>query len=286
MRVSEFFPIFHNDPYTDKMIMEKKFKYIYGPVHSWRLGYSLGVDPLACREKICNLDCVYCQLGKTQFLCQDRQVFVPAEEIISEMWNLPPMNIDYVTISGRGEPTLAQNLGEIILRIRHFRRGKIAVITNSALINRQDVQDDLSFADYVVAKLDACNQSMFLKIDKAPQNTDFGLIIQGLQDFRNSFPGKLAIQVMFVHENQNYAREIAQLIKMIGPDEIHLDTPLRPCGIKPLSPEEMEAIKVIFYLQGLKTASVYDMPTHESHPIDTQATRLRHGNYQKQIIVN
>ncbi len=115
-------------------------KYVYGPVQSWGMGKSLGIDPLSDRVKICNLDCIYCQLGKTRELTAERRDYVPASVIAEEIvrfFDAAPRrdpaiadNIDFLTFSGRGEPTLAGNLGEMIRAVRHIRKEKIAVITN------------------------------------------------------------------------------------------------------------------------------------------------------------
>ena len=66
---------------------KKRYKYIYGPVPSWRLGSSLGIDPLSDRKKICSFDCIYCQLGKTRVRTKKRKVFIPTEKIIEEIKN-------------------------------------------------------------------------------------------------------------------------------------------------------------------------------------------------------
>ena len=84
---------------------KKNYRYIYGPVSSWRLGISLGIDPISGKEKICSFDCIYCQLGKTKFFSKKRKIFIPAERIIKEIYLLPPLKIDYITFSGSGEPT-------------------------------------------------------------------------------------------------------------------------------------------------------------------------------------
>ena len=107
----------------------KSFKYVYGPVSSWRLGCSLGIDPVSKGRKICSFDCIYCQVGKTGLLIDERHRFINCEDIIKELDSLPPLEIDYITFSGAGEPTLASNLGEMIRGIKKIRQEKIAVIT-------------------------------------------------------------------------------------------------------------------------------------------------------------
>ena len=108
-----------------------KYKYIYGPVSSWRLGRSLGIDPISSFQKTCTFDCVYCQSGRTEVFSTRREVFVPTEALIQELNSLPEVSIDYITFAGNGEPTLAKNLGGMIRAVKIIRREKIAVITNS-----------------------------------------------------------------------------------------------------------------------------------------------------------
>jgi len=133
----------------------KNYKYIYGPIPSWRLGSSLGIDPLSKGEKICTFDCVYCQIGNNKLLTDKRETFVKVRDIVEELDSLPPIEIDYITFSGTGEPTLAENLGQIVKTLKKIRNEKIAILTNSSLMHRKDVQEDLFQADFIVAKLDA-----------------------------------------------------------------------------------------------------------------------------------
>ena len=96
------------------------YRYIYGPVSSWRLGRSLGVDPISAKEKICTFDCVYCQLGRTKTFSSERREFVRIKDVIHEIQTLPLPPIDYITFSGAGEPTLAKNLGGMIKAVKHL----------------------------------------------------------------------------------------------------------------------------------------------------------------------
>ena len=166
---------------------KKNYKYIYGPVPSWRLGSSLGIDPLSQGEKVCTFDCIYCQIGKTKFLTDRRQTFIKTSDILDELDSLPPLEIDYITFSGTGEPTLAENLGEMIKAVKKTRPEKIAVITNSTLMFREDVQRDLFCADLVVAKLDAPFQSIFEEINQPMKNLKLESIIQSLKIFRSCY---------------------------------------------------------------------------------------------------
>ncbi|MGB3057677.1 MAG: radical SAM protein, partial [Candidatus Omnitrophota bacterium] len=207
---------------------KKRYKYIYGPVPSWRLGRSLGVDPISAEVKICSFDCVYCQLGKTKMLTGRRKNFVPVSKIVQEIRSLPTVKIDYITFSGAGEPTLAKNLGEMIKTVKSIRKEPVAVLTNSSLMHRKDVRKDLSHADLVVAKLDASSEKTFKEINRPLKGITLQKVIDGIKKFSAGYAGKLALQIMFIKENEKFAGEIAQLAKKIDADEIQLNTPLRP----------------------------------------------------------
>ena len=197
--------------------MVKPLQYVFGPVHSWRLGRSLGIDPISSKHKICNMDCVYCQLGKTLELVHERQVFVPTQDVLDEIGRIPLNSVDHITFAGRGEPTLALNLGEMIQGIKALRSEKIAVLTNSALMPLKEVRDDLMPADYVLAKLDAGSQAYFEAVDKG-ERLELDKIIEGIIDFRRDFKGKLALQVMLIEENLDNVSQIAEMAQRIAPD--------------------------------------------------------------------
>ncbi len=257
---------------------KSSFKYIYGPVYSWRLGMSLGVDPISKTEKICNYDCMYCQLGSTICFSSKREEFVSTKEILKEIESIDGVDIDYITFSGRGEPTLAKNLGEMILEIKKSRREKIAVITNSSLMDRADVRDDLMSCDFVLAKLDSFDQESFSDINLPMDAINFDAIIDGLIAFKKSFNGKFALQIMFVDKNEGSAKKIAEVARKIAPDEVQINTPLRPCGTKPLTKIQMDGIKK--YFLGLNIVCIYDVEQKQYAPLDDQKTADRHGKFK------
>jgi len=254
---------------------KKTYKYIYGPVPSWRLGSSLGVDPISKNKKVCTFDCIYCQIGKTGCLTDERKTFVPVENVIKELESLPPLKIDYITFSGTGEPTLAENLGEMIKAVREIRKERIAVLTNSSLMHRDNVIKDLFLADLVVAKLDAPSQDIFELVNQPVKNIRMGAVIHAIKDFRSCYKGRLALQIMFMEENKNFAKEIARIAEEINPDEVQLNTPLRPCGIKPLAKDEMTVLEG--YFRGLNTVSVYKAVKKGVRPISSEYTLKRRG---------
>ncbi len=253
----------------------KKFRYIYGPVPSWRLGRSLGIDPVSKGRKVCSYDCIYCQVGKTGLLTDERHHFIDCEDIIKELNSLPPLTIDTVTFSGAGEPTLAANLGEMIRAVKQTRKEKVAVITNSSLLPRKDVQEDLSSADLVVAKLDAPTQDVFSSVNAPFKTVKLADIISGLKSFRNVYQGKLALQIMFIGENKACAEDIAQIVKSIRPDEVQINTPLRPCRVNPLSEAELDRVGI--YFRGVSTVFVYKAEKKTVAPLSDGDTLKRRG---------
>ena len=253
----------------------KNYKYIYGPVPSWRLGSSLGIDPLSNDGKVCTFNCMYCQLGETRFLTDERKIFVPTVEVIDELDSLPNLKIDYITFSGTGEPTLAKNLGQMIKAIKKIRNEKIAVLTNSSLLNKEDVRQDLLPADFVIAKLDAGFQEAFETINKPLKTIKFSTVLKGIKDFKSIYAGKLALQIMFIDENRKQAKEIAKIAQEINPAEVQINTPLRPCKSKPLSEAEIDVIES--YFSGLNVISVYKAEKKKIKPISSEDTLRRRG---------
>lgn len=259
--------------------VKKHFKYVYGPVYSWRLGMSLGIDPVTDKHKICNFDCPYCQLGRTAKFHTGRRDFVPVEAILEEIKAFPAEGIDHYTFSGRGEPTLARNLGKMIHAVRAATGKPVAVITNAGLMDREDVRADLALADWVLAKLDAGNQESFERVDIPASGIALERIVEGIKLFKKTFTGKLALQVMFVAENKEDAPQIARLARDIRPDEVQINTPLRPGGMRPLSKKQLQGIKAHF--KGLPVVSVYEAETKKVDPFNERETVLRHGNFRK-----
>ena len=235
-------------------------KTVYGPVPSWRLGRSLGVDPVCAERKTCSFDCIYCQLGKTKVMTSERKEFVKTDRILSDLKEiLPRVEADIITFSGTAEPTLAKNLGEIADGIRPLTDLPLAILTNSSLMGRRDVIEDLLKFDVVVAKLDAPNSELFEKINRPAPGITFDSVVKGIKAFNKASGrrlGRLALQMMFIEANKSYATEMADLVRELKPDEVQINTPLRPCAVKPLSRVEIAWIAAHF--KGPKVISVYD----------------------------
>jgi len=233
-------------------------KTVYGPVPSWRLGRSLGIDPICRIKKTCSFDCMYCQLGRTINKTNKRQIFVNEYVIENQLKKvMNKVKIDTVTISGTGEPTLAKNLGKVIDNIKKITNLPTAILTNSSLIYKKDVQNELKKFDIVIAKLDAPDEILFKEINRPFRGISFDKVFNGIKKFRKQFNGKLALQIMFINKNKGYAYELAKLSKELKPDEIQVNTPLRPSLVKPLNKKEIDKIKENF--KGLNAISVYEI---------------------------
>lgn len=242
-------------------------KSVYGPVASWRLGKSLGVDLICSEKKICSFDCIYCQLEKTNRITMQRDSFVSIERVKKDLqYALQQTTPDVVTLSGMGEPTLAKNMHEVIQTIRELTDLPIAILTNSSLMYDKNVQNDLKKLDIIVAKLDAPNQYLFQKISRPAEGITFEKTLEGIKKLRKEFSGKFALQIMFMDENRDYAQELAELAREIQPDEVQINTPLRPCNVKPLPKKELNKIEKAF--TGLNTLSVYTSPKPMTDPLD------------------
>jgi wyosine [tRNA(Phe)-imidazoG37] synthetase (radical SAM superfamily) len=252
----------------------KEMKPVYGPVPSWRLGKSLGIDPI-CEIKICSFDCIYCQLGKTTRKTIERDIFVDTKLIKQELRKLPYASkvYDVVTLSGTGEPELAKNLGEIIEIARDVTKLPVAVLTNSSLMYDGNVRKDLSKADIVVAKLDAPNYDLFKKINNPHPNIDFDSMVEGMIKFRDEFHKKYALQMMFIEQNKLYSKQMREIAEKIRPDEVQIDTPFRPCKVPKLNPDELEKVTESF--KDMNVISYYKSKKLKIKPMDESETLKR-----------
>ncbi len=220
-------------------------RFVYGPVPSRRLGRSLGVNPIPF--KTCNYSCVYCQLGRTLHLTNRRQDFFRKEEILDEILYAVEVNrgkIDYVTFVGEGEPTLNKNLGWLVRRARETGI-PVAVITNGALLYREDVRYDLMGADVVLPSLDTAIERTFRVLNRPHRELHIDRIIEGMMEFRRSFEGKLWFEVMLVkgvNDSEEELESLKRVFDRINPDRIYINIPIRPPAEPWVRPPDEEAI--------------------------------------------
>jgi wyosine [tRNA(Phe)-imidazoG37] synthetase (radical SAM superfamily) len=208
-------------------------KFVFGPVPSRRLGQSLGIDPVPL--KTCNWNCVYCQLGRTIPLKNVRSEFFPREDILAEVEQAlashQPGEIDWVTFIGSGETTLHAGIGWLIRQVKSLTHLPIAVITNGSLLYLPEMRLELSMADAVLPSLDAGNARLYRKINRPHPEVSYERLIHGMAAFRKEYQGKLWVEVMLVrglNDTSQALNEIAERLKDIQPDEVHILQPDRP----------------------------------------------------------
>jgi wyosine [tRNA(Phe)-imidazoG37] synthetase (radical SAM superfamily) len=200
---------------------------VYGPVRSWRVGMSLGID-LLCTNSICSFNCTYCQLGSIQVRTNRRQVFVPTEKVMTDFKASRWRESDVVTLSGSGEPTLAANMGEVIGKIRDYSNKPTLVLTNGTQIHRPEVRRELVLSDRVYIKLDAATDEVFRRVNRPVSGVSLSRIVEGAVQFRSEYEGYLGIQMMFVHSNRGELERFAGILNRIRPDEVQVNSPTRP----------------------------------------------------------
>ncbi len=230
-------------------------KYIYGPVNSRRLGLSLGIN--LTPYKTCSFDCVYCQLGQTTQKTRERKDYLNIGEILEELKSWLQNNsaqvkaLNYITLSGSGEPTLNLNIGQLISQIKSITALPLAVITNSSLFNLPSLRQELLGADLVLPSLDAISPKIFNKIDRPCEGLKTEDIVAGLINLRKEFRGKIWLEVMLargINDDIRQIRKLKEVIDTINPDKIQLNSPVRTTtepNILPVDKNKLEKIKEI-----------------------------------------
>lgn len=249
------------------------YKYLFGPVPSRRLGMSLGIDLIP--KKVCTLNCVYCEVGKTTKLTADRKEYVKYDKVIAElkqfMSNKP--KIDYITFSGSGEPTLNIRIGDVLNYARkNYPHIKTAVLTNGTLFSNKKLRAELLQADVILPSLDAASQSVFKQINRPDSTLKIEPYLQGLIDLRKEYKGKIWLEI-FLLKNYNNSIEELDLLKSavlkINPDIIQLNTLDRPgtvAGLIPLSRNELQEIIDYWNLPNVEIiAAAQERTTVESY---------------------
>jgi wyosine [tRNA(Phe)-imidazoG37] synthetase (radical SAM superfamily) len=225
-------------------------KYTYGPVPSRRLGLSLGVDLVP--KKICTYNCIYCQIGSPTLQTMERKEYVPARTILRDVrealreWG---DKINYIAISGSGEPTLNTAIKKVIQGIKKMTAIPVAVITNSSLLLLEEVRQALQATDVIMPSLDAVTPAVFQTINRPLPSIEIEQIIQGLAAFRNAYKGQIWLEILLCRGVNDSGEEIERMqeaIRIIRPDKVQLNTVVRP-GVEDyaaaLPQDRMEQIK-------------------------------------------
>jgi len=230
-----------------------KYQHLFGPVPSRRLGISLGVDLVP--HKVCSLNCIYCEVGRTTNLTIKRNEYIPLTDILTELENYLDKKpvLDYITFSGAGEPLLHNGIGKVITFIKeNYPDYKLALLTNSTLLYDENVRIEVSGIDLLLPSLDAVSDIVFKKLNRPNSKLDNKKIIDGLVKFRNNFSGKIWLEVFIVPGLNDTSTELDLLkntIMKINPDSVQLNTLDRPgteSWLAPASKQKLEEIADFF----------------------------------------
>ena len=206
----------------------------FGPIPSRRLGRSLGINNIS--PKICTYSCVYCQIGKTSNMKIQPQVFYPSSKIFNEVQEKVEKSrekggsIDYLTFVPDGEPTLDINLGQEIKLIKSLGI-KIAVISNSSLIDQKQVRENLKEADLVSLKVDSVEEEIWRKVNHPHRSLCLKYILEGILKFSESFREKIITETMLiknVNDNSQHIKKVADFLAQLKPSKSYLSLPIRP----------------------------------------------------------
>lgn len=228
---------------------EMKYKYLFGPVPSRRLGMSLGVDLVP--KKVCSLDCVYCEVGKTTKLTLDQQEYIKYNKVKEELSHYFKHNPDpdYITFSGSGEPTLNSAIGEILQFIKQEKPSiPVAVLTNGTLLSDKKVRQSILKADVVLPSLDAATAEVFNKINRPSNDLNINTYLQGLIDFRKEYKGKIWLEIFILPGYNDTKEELLALknaITNIKANAIQLNTLDRPGTVSNLRGATKPALEKI-----------------------------------------
>ena len=230
-----------------------KYRHLFGPVNSRRLGLSLGVD--LAPFKYCSLNCVYCEVQRTTHLLVKRDEYIKIDEIIKELdiaLKQKPQ-LDYITFSGAGEPTLNSGIGRVIQHIKsHYPAYKLALLTNGTLLYDAQLRQEIIPCDLILPSLDSASSASYEKINRPHPQLRVETLIQSLIDLRSEYQGQMWLEVFIIQGINDTAEELEALMKAIErikPDLVQLNALDRPGAeewVQAASPKLLHSIQSLF----------------------------------------
>ena len=249
---------------------------IFGPVHSRRLGISLGINLLPADGKVCSFDCIYCECGfnedhrPTLPMPTRQEVAQKLEEKLKQMASEGQLP-DVLTFAGNGEPTCHPHFAEIIddtirLRNQYCPSAKVSVLSNSTMIHRKQVHDALMKVDNNILKLDTVDPIYINKVDHPNGTYDVKAIIERLKAFK----GHVIIQTMFMrgeckgesvdNTGEEYVAPWLEAVKQIAPQMVMIytidrETPAQ--GLQKATHEQLDTIRDRVIATGIPCTASY-----------------------------
>ncbi|MCI6211918.1 radical SAM protein [Bacteroides heparinolyticus] len=249
---------------------------IFGPVHSRRLGVSLGINLLPADGKICTFDCIYCECGfnadrrSKQPLPTREEVRTALEARLQDMLQNGPAP-DVLTFAGNGEPTAHPRFPEIItdtlaLRDRYFPNAKVSVLTNSTFIHKPAVFEALNKVDNNILKLDTVDEAYIRELDRPTGSYSVNKIIESMKAFK----GNCIIQAMFLkgsyagknmdNTSDKYVLPWLEAVKEIAPRQVMIYTIDRETpgqDLRKATHEELDRIATLIKKEGIEISVSY-----------------------------
>jgi len=212
--------------------MNMVYQYIFGPIPSRRLGVSLGIDLVPL--KTCSFNCIFCECGKTTDLTIERRKYFPTMAIIKEVddYLSGRPELDYITFSGSGEPTLHSGIGKIAHHIKsNYPEYKLALLTNGSLLWDESVRKDLLEMDVIIPSMNGISEQIFMKINRPHPSLSCAQVVKGLKALRSEYTGEIWLEI-FIIPGLNDTEEELDLMKSaireICPDKVQLNALDRP----------------------------------------------------------
>jgi len=265
---------------------------IFGPIPSRRFGMSLGID-LSPTSKQCNFDCLYCELQYAKTVSKQTQV-ISVEEIISQLKtalkNHP--NIDVITFTANGEPSLYPHLEELIDQVDKIKGDiKTLILSNGANIYHQDIQKVLSKIDIVKLSLDCTSEKCFKKLDRVNSSVDCSKIVDGMVEFRALHKKQLIIEILFVknlNDNDTEIKQLHEALQRVQPNRIDVGTIDRPPAyeVEAISYEKLVSIANIFSNLPVTIAHKNKIVNKQSYTKDEILTLLARRPLTKEDVEN
>ena len=240
---------------------------VFGPIHSRRLGSSLGINLLPTKGKLCNFDCIYCECGWNADGTADRRLPTAAQvrELLEAKLRQCAADgtpIDSITFSGDGEPTLNPEFPQIVrdtveLRNRYFPGAVVSVLTNATRICRPEVAEALHLVDNAILKLDAPTDALAAVINQPRAEYHVESIVGDMERFGHDF----VLQTMFLRapgfdsSNPEVLGPWMDIVRRLRPREVMvytLDRPTPAEGLQKFTAAEMQALVQPLIDEGIK----------------------------------
>ena len=242
-----------------------EYRYLFGPVTSRRLGISLGVDLMP--HKTCSMNCVYCECGASTNLTVERKEYVPTSAIIDDLdrYLAAGPELDVITFSGAGEPTLHIDFAKIVAHIKkHYPAYRMVLLTNATMLHHDDIIEAVTQLNIIIPSLDAVSNDAFRRINRPHPGLHPQQIIDALAHIRAVTAVEMWLEIFIVPGINDTMAELASLknaINTIGPDRIQLNSLDRPPAAGWVQPASYEQLSQIAAYIGPKAEIIARFPT-------------------------